>query len=498
MVTLESELLQAKDVKALDVGHSKISREWQGAADAGGIVAHTKRLSHDQQGLGCKGETSPQMSVENMRGASDTPLLVSVHADQSEQLPAAQGEVSKVAKDSGSPMSDELAEAKCAEEVGPAQLWQTAVADVELPSPAAYLSTARGAHIGSASPGAADVPAAEPRAEASTVGQACTPCLAGRAPSEHAGPSDTAEASLQQKLAAALRGVDAGTCSVRSEEGFMFTVPHHRSALEACHLESTEGHAPALSAGACGSSPHQAQGVCAPSVACGCSARRCLRVRKRPRTKLSRMRRTSQELRALPSKRDQDADILAALLALQMAVSGHSTAILQLKQASQPQSCWSPPASPTQPRGLLHARLEVAWSGESSRGASSGLPSHDDSAAALPDSKRHDVGVLGVEREPGLPYQPSLAAATDGSGGSIHAAGRPTQTDQTRLCHQSQTFPGCRPSAAAGAGRRPPSSPSSQERPSMKQGTKHDPGSFNSVLQGWHKERRLQASASKK
>lgn len=501
VATFESKLLQAMNREALDVGHS---REWQGAADDGGMQADTEGLGRDQRGLEFKAQISTQVPTDDAQNQPPTPLLASLHsaADETKQLFAVRALSTDVrtAETRGSPLSDELGKVECVEEVGPAHFWQTAVTDAELPSQAAYPGTARGALKASAFLRAADATAAEHAADASTLDQAGTPCSASRAPSEHPGPPNTAEASSRQESAVALHGAKAGLRSVLSEEGVMFMVPHRRNDLEAYNLGSTEAHAPAWSAGACGSSPDEAVRPSAPSAACGCGTRQYLRVRRSPRAKLSGMRRSPQGPRALPLNRGHDADILAALLALQMAVSDHSTAILQLKQACQPQSCCSPPSSPSQLRGLLTAHLDVAWTGEGSQGASSESPSHD-GTAALPNSTRQaDLGALVVVNEQGMLHQPSLAAATDGSRGSISSAGRPSQTDLLQRCHTA-AIPRGLPSAAASAGRIAPGIPSTlrtQQRPGVKQGAKHDPMSFNTVLQGWHRTRRLNTGHSNK
>ena len=498
VATLESKLLQAMDLEALNGGYSGERRDGQEAGDAGGIVADTEQLSQDQHMVEWEAHTSTQDPADRAPEASAALPLVCLHGDETKQLPAAHGKGVRVAEESRIPLSDELAEAEWAEEVGPALFWQAPIAETESPCPEAHSGTARGAHRASAPWSPAGVTAAEHAADADTADQASIPFSASGTPSGHASPLYSAEASLQHDLAAALPGVHGGTRSMLLKEALTSPVPHHRSDLKALTLGRNEAYAPTFSAVvACGSSPDQAVAVPASSVACGCGTRHCLGIRRRPRAKLSRLRRTHQEPRASPLKRDHDADILAALLALQMTVSGHSAAILQLKQASRPQSCCTPPASPTQPRGLLQARLDVAWSGESSRGASSGLPSHN-SAAALPDSKRHVLGALAVETEQELPQQHSLAAATNGSSGSIPSAGRAAQAGRIKLSHTTIAIPKVLPSAAAGALRAAPSISATlgiQERAGMKQGAKHDPVSFNRVLQHWHKERRVQAGA---
>ena len=503
VATLESELLQARDQEALVVGHSGNGGEWQGAVDEGDVLAVIEELGRGQRGLECKAQISTQMPADDGQNPPPTLLLASLHADDLKQLPAerAAGIAVRAGEERGGPLADEPGKAGCAEEVGSAQFWQTADADADLPllSPAAYPGTAGGQLSASASPRAAAVTAAQHAADASTADQAGTPRSASRRASEHAGPLDSAEASLQQDPASALHGAKAGTRIALSEEALLPMVPHHKSDIEAYDLKNIEDHAPVGSAGACGSSPDQAVDLSAPSVACGSRARHCLRARRSPRTKPSRMRRTPQEPRASSLRRGHDADILAALLALQLAVSDHSTAILRLKQASQPQFCCSLPSSPSQLRGLLTAHLDVAWTEEGSQGASSESPSHD-TTVTLPNSKREaDLGALDVVREQGMPHQPSVAAATDGSTGSIHSAGRPSQADLMQLCHTRRAIHRGLPSAAAVAGRRAPGIPSTlrtQQRPGVKQGAKQAPVSFNRVLQSWHRTRTLQAGDS--
>ena len=497
VTTLESELLQVMDLEALQSAVHSDGKTGQGVPDDRSAPTFFEGLSRAQQGLADIIQILPQEPAETVQEPSATAVLVSLQAEDTRQLPAvyAADSAASTTENRGSRACDELAETECAEEAGAALFWQAAIADVEMSSQAQCWDTPEGAAGAPACPEAADL---EHAPEVSTEEQADVPRSASRAPSEQTDSPDSAQATLQQTPARALPAVEIGTCSALSEEGSECVVPHHIGDPEAYNIGNVEAELSALRAVACGSIPTHAAGIGAASTPGSCSTRHHSRSRSVPRAKLSRRQKTLQKPRASPLRRDLDADILAALLALQMAVSNHSAAILQLKQASQPQSCCSLPTSPTQLRGLLTAHLDVAWSGEGSQGAPSGSPSRPTA-----DSKKHaDPGALAERKEQGLPHQPSLAAATDGSSGSIDSVGRPSQAEQLQLRHATKTVSNRLPSAAAGAQRRPPSTPSTssrpQERPGAKQGAKHDPRSFNTVLQSWHKERRLQAGASRK
>ena len=491
VATPESELLQAMVLEAPETAPDGHISAGQGVPHDNNAHMDFEGLSMGQQGLEKRAQMLHQKPAETINEASASAMLTEFCTEDTRQPPASFA--------AGSALS--MIEADCAEEMGPAQFWQAAVAEAEISSQAQCCDTAYGVAGASACLETADLNAAEHATKASTEMPADMPCSACRAESEHTAIPDSAKACLQQEIVDALHGVKTDACSTLSEEALMCVVPHHGSGLGVSEMGDIEVQ-PASRANTCGSSPTHAAGIGAASTPGSCSTRHHSRSRTIPRARLSRRRRSMQKPRPLPSMQDHDADILAALLALQMAVSDHSAAILQLRHASQPQSCCSLPNSPTQLRGLLTAHLDVAWSGQGSQDASSGSPSHG-ITSALPDSKaKAGKGALAVETEQGLPHQPSLAVATDGSDCSIKSAGRPSQAEQLQLRHAAEVVPRRLPTAAAGARRTPPSTLSSslrpEERPGMQCSARHDPLPFNIVLQGWHKQRRLEAGASRK
>ena len=504
VASLESELLQAMNLEALQAAPDGDSSSGQGVPHDKSALADFEGLKAAQQGLVDEARIPPPKPAKTVQEALATMPLVSVHAEVTGQLPAvfAAGNDVSTAVERDSQISHDLAEAGCAEEMGQAQFWQAAVADAEISSVAQHLDTADAAVGASACLNAADLAAAEHAAEASIEEQAHLACSVGKDFSQDALPPEAAKASLHQASPLASPAVEIRNRSALLGEGLMYMMPHHGSPQEVSNVGNRESTLPALRTHGCGSNPPHAAAIAAASTPRSCSTRHHLRSRRVPCAKLSRRRRTLQTPRAPSLRRDHDADILAALLALQMAVSEHSADILKLKHASQPQSCCSLPNSPTQLRGLLTAHLDVAWSGEGSQGATLGSPSHAITAVQPGSKGTADSNAQAVKREQGLPHQPSLAAATEGSASSNNSVGRPGQAEQLQLRPAMKSVPRRLPSAAADTRRGPPSTTSSsvkpQERPGAKQGARQGPMSFNTVLQGWHKERRLQAGTSRK
>jgi len=496
---------------------------------------------------------------------------------------------------------DEPGDPEDAEETGAALFWQTAMAEMEATWPVLARDSAEDETAAPDVPYAHKAVELAPLQHLSQANAGDKPDTAAMAAPEHAIVSEAIEASSQQAVASYAAGINAYSLGPRPEEPLALSPPP---------VETSPGaHRPVSEqdALACGSSPDHAA-----SIKTSASAHTYYTQRhhargmrgEAPHAGKYRRWRAIRVHKAAPLHKGHDAEILAALLALQMAVSEQATAISQLKEASRAHSCSSPLTSSVHLKGVLRSHLDVAWSEEDSQDASTGVAKHEtttvlpdstivklatawsdegsvrvlvgvakhDTATAPPASKpsallaacaedtEHSQGALigavrprttaalpddqlsallaacNQERAHGIPQHLSPSAAEDASvsAGSTQP-GRddgPSQTQlsdatlgasghlcsagatQEALCGGSHRVTAGLPfkvepcavsnplhSAAAGAAKSRAAAASLLEAnqcPRVRHGAKQEPVQFSKMLQGWRKERKLQASVSRK
>lgn len=508
----------------------------------------------------------------------------------------------ELAQASSSLPYDEPGDPEDAKETGAAQFWQAAMAEME----ATWLVLDRdNAGDETAAPDAHKDVELTPPHHIPQSHEGCRPDTAGMAAPEHDIVSEAIEAGSQQAVASNTAGGNAFSSSPRPDGLLALSPPPVETSPGLC----IPAHRPPLrqDALACGSNPDHAASTKDSASAHTYNAQRHHARGMRGEASHAGKHRRWRAIRkhkAAPLHKGHDAEILAALLALQMAVSEQATAISQLKEASRAHSCSSPLTSPVHLTGVIRSHLDVAWSEEDSQGASTGVAKHEtttvlpdstivklatawsdegsvrvlvgaakhDTAtappaskpsallaacaedaeqsqgaligavrpgttAALPDdqlsallaarnqerahgipqhlspSAAEDASVSAGSTQPGRadgPSQTQLSDATLGASGNLCSAG----ATQEALCGSSHRVTAGLPfkvgpcavsnplhSAAAGAAKSRAAAASLLEAnqcPRVRHGAKQEPVQFSKMLQGWRKERKLQASVSRK
>ena len=380
------------------IGNKQIADDTQlptsiAASDAALTAANARSaLSEELADSECMGETRAAQGWVAAVAEEQLPFVVqpSASPDACGALQPADSDIASsaevMAETSSNSPYDELADPEDAEETGAGQFWQAAMAKMEATWLALKQSSAKDETAAPDAPYAHKAAELAPPQHLSQAHAGDNSDTAMMAAPEHDIVSEAIEASSQQAVASHAAEGNAYSSSPRPKGPLALSPPPIEISSGVC----TPAHQPPSEQDtlACGSSPtHAASTEDSASAHTYNAQRHHARGMhgKAPQAGKHRRWTAIRKHRAAPLHKGHDAEILTALLALQMAVSEQATAILQLKEASRAHSCSSPLTSPVHLTGIMRSHMDVAWSKEDGQGASTGVAKRE-TTTDLPDS----------------------------------------------------------------------------------------------------------------